>query len=403
VTPRPTATFTVDGRPAPDGVEVGAPSRLEVVFPAPVRPESVVVTWDGTPLPGGAPTWAPDDRSAVIPTGGLRPYHDATLRVAAGAGASGTAGLRVSPVATIPAGPGSGIDGELRPQTPVMIAIDNSQPARPQSGLDGADLVYEYVSEYAITRFTAVYFKNVPAEVGPVRSCRLINAFLGYAYAGETMCSGLSGGTSVWFTGAAPDARPVPTVVDRRDPGNHFHRSGARAAPYNLYVAGGDAARVRSEVRLPAGAYLVDGPHPDVDAGEAAPAPAIAAHGVAYDYDEGSRSYLRTDHGVQSIDAGGGGSIRVKTVAVLHVASHDAGYIEDESGGAHSIWYSMLGEGPAELYSNGRLVRATWHMGATGQYYYWENHSPLWFSDASGGVIRLNSGLTWIHVVGTGQ
>ena len=89
-------------------------------------------------------------------------------------------------------------------------------------------------------------------------------------------------------------------------------------------------------------------------------------------------------------------------MVLLHVPYHDAGWVEDENGGAHSVWYDLLGSGPAEVYSDGQLVRATWHMGDAGQMYY-DNHAPVWFTDESGAVLLLNTGLTWIHVLGNGQ
>jgi hypothetical protein len=63
----------------------------------------------------------------------------------------------------------------------------------------------------------------------------------------------------------------------------------------------------------------------------------------------------------------------------------------------------MLGSGPAEVWSDGKLVHATWHMGSGGPQWYFENHQPVWFTDEQGKVMELNSGLTWIHVVGNGQ
>ncbi|HEY8811555.1 MAG TPA: hypothetical protein VIO86_03585, partial [Candidatus Dormibacteraeota bacterium] len=57
----------------------------------------------------------------------------------------------------------------------------------------------------------------------------------------------------------------------------------------------------------------------------------------------------------------------------------------------------------AEVWSNGRLVHATWHEGADGQDYYQNPGQPVYFTDEAGNLLRLNTGLTWIHVVGNGQ
>jgi hypothetical protein len=78
------------------------------------------------------------------------------------------------------------------------------------------------------------------------------------------------------------------------------------------------------------------------------------------------------------------------------------GWIEDENGGAGSVWYDMTGAGQAEIFSDGKLVNGTWHMGPQGANY-WDLNQPMWFTDEKGNVIELNTGLTWIHVVGNGQ
>lgn len=55
---------------------------------------------------------------------------------------------------------------------PLGIMIENHQEARPQSGLSGADVVYEAVAEGGITRFLAMFYCQDGGQVGPVRSAR---------------------------------------------------------------------------------------------------------------------------------------------------------------------------------------------------------------------------------------
>lgn len=55
----------------------------------------------------------------------------------------------------------------------VAVMVNNVRAAWPQSGLNGADLVYEIVTESGITRLMAVYrdYASMPV-VGPIRSAR---------------------------------------------------------------------------------------------------------------------------------------------------------------------------------------------------------------------------------------
>src|ERR1700731_1202471 len=66
---------------------------------------------------------------------------------------------------------------------PAMVQIENSILARPQAGLQQADLVYEYLAEGGITRMTMIYFKPSGSQrIEPVRSARPVTIHLWHAY-----------------------------------------------------------------------------------------------------------------------------------------------------------------------------------------------------------------------------
>src|SRR5918996_6524394 len=54
----------------------------------------------------------------------------------------------------------------------VAVKIENSPSARPQRGLEKADLVFEERVEGGITRFLAIYHCGASTKSGPVRSGR---------------------------------------------------------------------------------------------------------------------------------------------------------------------------------------------------------------------------------------
>src|SRR2546421_9087405 len=54
---------------------------------------------------------------------------------------------------------------------PAMVQVENSILARPQAGLQQADLVYEYLAEGGITRLIGIYFNpSGNPRIEPVRS-----------------------------------------------------------------------------------------------------------------------------------------------------------------------------------------------------------------------------------------
>lgn len=92
---------------------------------------------------------------------------------------------------------------------PLMVMIENHSDARPQSGLQGADIVYEAVAEGGITRFMGVFYCGIVAEsesnkydLGPVRSARTYFLDLAseysdyplYTHVGGANCSAATNG-----------------------------------------------------------------------------------------------------------------------------------------------------------------------------------------------------------------
>jgi len=67
-------------------------------------------------------------------------------------------------------------DTTLLERRPLAVKISNDpRPMRPQWGLTVADIVYEYYTEWAKTRFIGVFYGRDGYEVGPIRSARFFD------------------------------------------------------------------------------------------------------------------------------------------------------------------------------------------------------------------------------------
>ena len=119
----------------------------------------------------------------------------------------------------------------VRTLKPVLaVKIDNIVDARPQTGLQSADLIYVIPVEGGLTRFMAVYSSRVPSAVGPVRSAR------------ESDLDILSqfGRPGFAWSGATPHL--VPFIERARVADLYalqvggYYRVSYRAAPHNLYA-----------------------------------------------------------------------------------------------------------------------------------------------------------------------
>jgi Protein of unknown function (DUF3048) N-terminal domain/Protein of unknown function (DUF3048) C-terminal domain len=112
----------------------------------------------------------------------------------------------------------------------LAVKIDNIVTARPQTGLQSADLVYVLPVEGGLTRFMAVFSSHVPTTIGPVRSAResdlkLLPQFGRPAFA---------------WSGATPHLVPFIERANIADlyalQVNGYYRISSRVAPENLYA-----------------------------------------------------------------------------------------------------------------------------------------------------------------------
>src|SRR5665213_3356133 len=62
------------------------------------------------------------------------------------------------------------VDPALTKRPVTAIMVENSEAARPQSGLQDAGVVYEAIAEAGITRFMALFQDTRPQYIGPVSS-----------------------------------------------------------------------------------------------------------------------------------------------------------------------------------------------------------------------------------------
>ena len=117
------------------------------------------------------------------------------------------------------------------PQRPALaVKIDNYPAARPQSGMDKADVIFEEPVEGGITRYAAVFQCQDAALVGPVRSARNIDiGILGQL--GTPLLVHVGGINPVLANIAAS-----PLVnVDLGNYGRLITHPAGRVAPYSTY------------------------------------------------------------------------------------------------------------------------------------------------------------------------
>lgn len=273
-----------------------------------------------------------------------------------------------------------------------MVQIENSVLARPQSGLQQADLVYEYLAEGGITRMTVIYFKPSGSQrIEPVRSARPVTIRLWHAYHGV-----------VFFSGANQKVldmiaqQQIPALTEGSDGGIYFTRDPARRAPHNLYTDGDRLAQALKKY-APRVTYQLPAPGTPT----ASPAPAVAnkvafdqtvAHHVAYTYSPADNAYVYTTDTGPLMDQDTGQPIKPVNVILIQVSHHDAGFTDVV--GAPAVDFDLQGTGSADVFTQGKHFTAKWDLT--------NPELPLKIESADGKVMQLPAGLTWIHLVDPG-
>lgn len=272
----------------------------------------------------------------------------------------------------------------------IVVKIDNAPAARPQAGLDGADLVFEEVVEGGVVRFAAVFHSTDVASIGPVRSVRAEDAVLATPLRGYFV---YSGGNDIFnaIIRKAPvgliseDTQP-PILTRRRD----------RRGPSNLYTSTGavyEKAAKRTEVPPAFFAYRRAG---EPLGGGAVPTANLRLTlgertTLEWSYDTASGRWLRTTNNTPHL-LENGARLAFPNVVIQFCRYQDT-TVRDASGTV-SPEAVLVGDGEAWVLSGPALARGRWSRS--------DAATVTRFVDATGMPLLLQPGPTWIVLAPVG-
>jgi len=274
------------------------------------------------------------------------------------------------------------------PHRPALaVKIDNVDVARPQAGVDKADVVVEELVEGGLTRLFAVFQCDSAPRIEPIRSARTSDADL----------LALLHGSVFAFSGAnraaLPPIRKVGnTVMISADLfGSYFHRDGSRPAPHNEYassvvlLAAGQARRHGLVAPPPLFRYGV------LDASVARPARVVSlswpAASAAWTWSGGG--WQRTQNGTKDVLVGGH-RVSAANVIIMSIRIGSTG-IRDVLGNASPLDVTVGPKRPVWVLRDGRVIRGTWER---------RSINTGWvLLDGHGNPIALKPGRTWVELL----
>lgn len=277
---------------------------------------------------------------------------------------------------------------------PLMVRVGNDPGARPQVALNEADLVYEEIVEWWVTRFTAIYLSNDPETIAPIRSARLINLQLIPQYRGALANSGGSDGVR-WEISQTDiinlDEFFVPAPYFYRPNEGWQTRLAFNAKEARKYLAN---EGLESDVGL-RGFFFSQALDENLPpANTLAPAQVVEipypqqTSAARWEYDNASGKYLRFVTGEPLVDFNGG-QIEAANV-IIYFAQHLPTDIVEDSNGATSIRIIINGKGAAWLLRDGKVLTGNWETDGT--------ETPMFVFD-NGQPMPLKPGNTWVQVV----
>ena len=285
-------------------------------------------------------------------------------------------------------------DPALLNRRPLMVRVGNDPGARPQVALNEADMVYEEITEWWITRFTAIFLGQDPEMIAPIRSARLINLQLVPQYRGALSNSGGSDGVR-WELSQLD----IVNLDEYFVPAPYFYRANegwqtrlafdaTSARDYltdegldtNVGLRGFYFADTVNEKSLPNGVVS--------DAKEVViPYPQTTSEAL-WKYDPATGKYLRFTTGDPHTDLAGN-QLAASNV-IIYFADHQDTDIVEDSNGATSIRININGRGAAWLLRDGKILKGNWETDG--------ENTPMFIFD-NGQPMPLKPGNTWVQVV----
>lgn len=290
-------------------------------------------------------------------------------------------------------------DPAVLDRRPIAVKISNYPPAvRPQSGLNGADLIFEHYAEGGVTRFTAIFYDTDVDRIGSIRSGRLIDLEIPKMYDAAFAYSGASGPVRQMIRNSTFFNRIISP--DFGHGGFYRVEDPNKAFEHTLFT---DTPRLRAMLEERG---LNNRPEPtsNMAFSHEPPAGGTAATGIEiqyigtnafWQYNESSERYLRWTDGVAHNDGNTGQQLHVSNVIVLAAHHQDTDILEDLVGGGHySIEIQVWGEGPVSIFRDGQRFDGRWRRDA--------ETDMLTFYDPAGTVLPLDVGNSFIQLVPLG-
>jgi hypothetical protein len=287
--------------------------------------------------------------------------------------------VEYAPIAGVEVTPGS-------LEHPVLMAkIDNNPDARPQIGLNQADIVFEELVEGGLSRYLAVWHSVIPTKIGPIRSIRPMDPDIASPFKGLITYSG----GQYRFVMMMIHTKVKNVIHGTAGTQKYVYRTDSLIAPHNVLVRAHKLVESKSRLAPPAPAFEFahDGSVPTaVAVGKLAGRLVTSFSGgnsPSWKFNAAAGVYRRFQAGgAKDTDERKKQLTATNVIAQLVNESSEYGYVPR----AH-----VVGKGVAWISTGGSTVKARWSK---------RNRASMTiYKLPNGDAVTLAPGRTWIELV----
>lgn len=262
----------------------------------------------------------------------------------------------------------------------LAVKIDNVRAARPQTGLEAADIVYAEQVEGGLSRLMAVFATRFPQAVGPVRSARETDLELLRQFDDPTLA----------FSGAQRkllpliDRAPLNAESPESAASGAYYRGADRAAPHNLYL------RPQRLIAAAPGADALTtgfryGSAPEGGTSTKARTVRFPSARFTFTWSADRHGWLVSMDGTPTVDADDE-RIATATVVVQYVKVRESRF--HDVLGNNSPYTRSVGSGRAQVLRDGRSFDVEWRRGSATE--------GTDFTTADGTPVNFAKGQVWV-------
>jgi len=292
-------------------------------------------------------------------------------------------------------------DPAMASRPALVVKIDNADggrgnTARPQLGLNEADVVYEEMVEGSVTRLAAVFQSTDADPIGPVRSARSTDVAV-FSPLNRPLFAW--SGANAGFAQLIHESPLVDVGFDAHSELYTRRNQTGHVAPHNLYSSTPELYSVTPPFAPPPNplfAYRA--------AGEALLPTAAPINSVNLAFGDGPGSapvdyvwnpilggFARNQKGSPDVDENGV-QVTPQNVIVQFVTYHDTGYRDVV--GTPVPEADLVGTGACWSLTNGAIIDGNWTKASP-------EAIPV-YTDKAGNPVKLTPGRTWVELVPIG-